>query len=584
MNKINKITILNIKMEGFKGFADSFETQMDTLTYIAGGNGQGKTTIADAISFAFCGTPFWGEHSADRLQNRECKGMAVEIRFVDENGEIHTLIRRRNGSNTTITLDTNQLRQADMQTIFAEKDVFLSLINPLYFIEKIAEDGREFLQKLLPVVNENDILTGLSDSTKSLLDGESLLDPEFYIKKKREELKELTENETYYTGQIDALKNQQREAAAKIDSVLERGKDIVARKKALEEKQYSGIDVESLRKQQSQVAQNISDDKRANLLAKKAEIESRQYHSQFLGEISKVQAEYNALLTQYQSKAAEAQKITVGSTCPTCHTVVTEKNYGCIIAEFKKEIEAIRQKGIGMKTSYTELVELEKKSKAKFLEFKADDLKKVESELAALGSTDVSEIAMLEDKIRLGNLTEEEFSALEELKRQADDFEKEVKLLSQTEEIPAKIAEIEKALKVNESAKIKINNLIHAVGEFAAKKAEIVLSKLKMNHAAIKLFDVVKTTGEIKNIFRFTYDGKDYRWLSTSEKVKAGLEVSKLLQGLTGLSFPVYIDNAECITTKLEPIDSQVILAYAKPCELTVKMPRKAEVQRQEAA
>lgn len=39
---------------------------------------------------------------------------------------------------------------------------------------------------------------------------------------------------------------------------------------------------------------------------------------------------------------------------------------------------------------------------------------------------------------------------------------------------------------------------------------------------------MVKGTGEIKDTFKFTYDGKDYRWLSNSERIKAGLEIAML--------------------------------------------------------
>ena len=89
MDKIKKFSILSIKMEGFKRFKEPYEIKMDTLTYISGGNGQGKTTVADAIAYAFCGTPFWGEKSCERLLNSESSEMSVEVQLVDENGEVH---------------------------------------------------------------------------------------------------------------------------------------------------------------------------------------------------------------------------------------------------------------------------------------------------------------------------------------------------------------------------------------------------------------------------------------------------------------------------------------------------------------
>ncbi len=582
--RIKKFCILSVKMEGFKRFKEPYEVNLSRLSYISGGNGQGKSTIADAIAYAFCGTPFWGEKSCDRLQNSECKEIKVEVRFVDENGEVHTLIRRRNGSNTTITMDTLQLRQTDLATQFAEKDIFLSVLNPLYFIERVADSGREFLQKLLPPVKQEDVLALLSESTRSLLENESLLDPEFYAKKKREELKEIDETATYFEGQIDALKTQQREATEKVDAVLQRGQSIVDRKTALEEKQFAGIDIEALKSEQAKIATSLSNDRRASLLEKLAEAKSRQYVSKFAAEIQKVNAEIESLKALCSKLAVQAKGIKVGDKCPTCFSVVTESNYREIIATLKKQYDETVVKGQSAVSAQKELLELDKKSRDKFEEFKADDIKKYEAELATLGTADVSEIAMIEDKIKYGNLTEEEFAELTSLIKQADDYAKEVELLCETDKIPEKIAAIEKSIAVNDARRIELKNLLHAVGEFAAKKAEITLNQLKMNRASIKLYDVAKTTGEIKDVFVFTYDGKDYRWLSTSEKIKAGLEVSELLARLTGLEYPTYIDNAECITTKLSPVRGQVILAYARGTELAVHNPQLQNVQMKEAA
>ena len=41
---------------------------------------------------------------------------------------------------------------------------------------------------------------------------------------------------------------------------------------------------------------------------------------------------------------------------------------------------------------------------------------------------------------------------------------------------------------------------------YIGKRAELLFSKLKMNRVQISLFDVVKTTGEVKDVFQFTYN------------------------------------------------------------------------------
>lgn len=72
-------------------------------TVITGGNGRGKTSIADAIAFAVTGLPLFGERGLDRLHNEKNPDVAIQMRFVDENGITHELtrIRRNNDSNRT---------------------------------------------------------------------------------------------------------------------------------------------------------------------------------------------------------------------------------------------------------------------------------------------------------------------------------------------------------------------------------------------------------------------------------------------------------------------------------------------------
>ena len=73
------------------------------------------------------------------------------------------------------------------------------------------------------------------------------------------------------------------------------------------------------------------------------------------------------------------------------------------------------------------------------------------------------------------------------------------------------------------------------------------MEKRKMNRVAISLYDVVKTTGEVKDVFRFTYEGRDYLCLSRSEKIRAGLEVAELIKRLLGVRYPTFIDDVESV-------------------------------------
>ena len=121
-------------------------------TVITGGNGRGKSSIADAIAFAVTGCPFFGERGIDRLHNENNPDVAIRMCFVDETGTLHELNRTRRKNRMTITYDGYEIRQLDLADLFGERDVFLSIFNPLYFIEELGEDGKKLLERYLPTI------------------------------------------------------------------------------------------------------------------------------------------------------------------------------------------------------------------------------------------------------------------------------------------------------------------------------------------------------------------------------------------------------------------------------------------------
>ena len=122
---------------------------------------------------------------------------------------------------------------------------------------------------------------------------------------------------------------------------------------------------------------------------------------------------------------------------------------------------------------------------------------------------------------------------------------------------------------------VQLKQLIDEAIQYMTKRVELMLKGLKMNHTEIVLTEIVKTTGEIKDCFRFSYDEKDYKYLSLSERVRAGLEVSMLLQRLSGRNYPIFVDNGESICSfgKVQP-SGQVMIARVvnnQPLQVTYK-------------
>ena len=71
MEKIQSLQITGMTISGFKSYQEPTELTFGNPTIITGGNGRGKTSVADAIAFAVTGLPFFGERGIDRLHNEE---------------------------------------------------------------------------------------------------------------------------------------------------------------------------------------------------------------------------------------------------------------------------------------------------------------------------------------------------------------------------------------------------------------------------------------------------------------------------------------------------------------------------------
>ena len=101
-----------------------------------------------------------------------------------------------------------------------------------------------------------------------------------------------------------------------------------------------------------------------------------------------------------------------------------------------------------------------------------------------------------------------------------------------------------------------------------------------MPNVKIKLFDVVRSTGEVVGVFKFTYKDRDYTTLSLSEKTLAGIEITAMLRKITGLDCPVCVDNTENIAAfNSVSMPTQTLpLRFVKGQPLTVQFRNNADV------
>ena len=188
------------------------------------------------------GLPFFGERGIDRLHNEKNPDVSVQMRLVDEKGAVHEVTRTRRKNRMTISYDGYEIRQLDLTDLFGERDVFLSILNPLYFIEELGEDGKNLLERYLPHIPQETILAQLSESVRGALKDEILLSPDAYLKRRREEIRDLEERITYLGGQKDLAETQKKQHETMRIEFSEGVTALQNEIAALEEKQFSGLD------------------------------------------------------------------------------------------------------------------------------------------------------------------------------------------------------------------------------------------------------------------------------------------------------------------------------------------------------
>ena len=114
MDPITRFQITGLTLSGFKCFADRTEFTFGNPTVVTGGNGRGKSSLADAIAFAVTGLPFFGERGIDKMHAEDNPDLFISMRFTDENGQAHELTRSRQKSRMTITYDGREIRQSEL--------------------------------------------------------------------------------------------------------------------------------------------------------------------------------------------------------------------------------------------------------------------------------------------------------------------------------------------------------------------------------------------------------------------------------------------------------------------------------------
>ena len=611
MKKIKQFQITSLMLSGFKSYEEPTELVFGNPTVITGGNGRGKSSIADAIAFAVTGCPFFGERGIDRLHNENNPDVAIRMCFVDETGTLHELNRTRRKNRMTITYDGYEIRQLDLADLFGERDVFLSIFNPLYFIEELGEDGKKLLERYLPTIPHETVLSQLSEPVREHLKNETILSPEGSLKRCREEIRGLEERITYLRGQKD-LAASQGESHEQAEQEVTLQADLLRREIAeLEQRQFSSMDVSAMQERLVELSgryEEAARDERADtsklreqlqlLREKIARREVEKYQSKFTEALAEASARVKDLGVRYQRESAAYKAFHAGMECPACHRSVTEQSLPEVQAALKKVLSELYAAGSERRAQLIELQEMDKKAADTFAQFKEDDLGKWAAEAAEMEQRCASlaeqasaeteclraEIQTLTADLEYGNLSQAEYDRLgtcrEELRQS------EAKIAALQDMTAAQLPDFDREIAQANANIAEIKRKMADVIAYISKRAELTFSQLKMNRVEISLYDVVKSTGEVKDTFKFQYGGRRYDRLSLSEKIRAGMEVSELMKRLTGRNYPVFVDNMESVDdlANVRPTGQIIMAKCVSGAALQVKPVRPIAFAEQRAA
>lgn len=495
--------ITYIKTIGFRKFENEFETELFDITSITGGNAKGKTNILYAIVWGFLGCNLTGDDKV-YIGNKNADNCYVELHFIDNMGINHTLKRLKNKYNNKknlLLLDEKNISQEDLTSYYSDKKLFLSIVNSNYFISRSTADQKALLDKYLPEIDINEIYNKLDDEDKSILEG----CPRNVI----QYIQELNDNKKIYEDKIKNLQGKIAYAENYISEKLDSSKTFDKQEElslAMQELSFLKSDQKvEARKRQQKIVDNLN------------------------SQIITYQNQIDILNTNMidGKKTYLSIKNELVSYCPMCKQKLSDEGRLVTIKNMKDSLENDYSKKIKLET---ELQELKR------------NLAVEKCKLYALGNEN------LDDQNNRTKELENQIKLLEQEKSEIDQYNTSINIKKEN---------IQKAKDDIQIFKKNIDDLYDNID--SNKKAKDVAQKLLINYIEakmqfatkhlknvnIKYYTILKDSGEIKQDFIITYKGNDFKNLSGSETIATSLEISNMLNKISGVKLPLFIDDSE---------------------------------------
>lgn len=460
--------------------------------------------------------------------NNDTENFYVELNFTDNAEKEHTLVRSKNkydNRKNFIMLDNREVKQEDLIGFYNDKKLFLSIVNPSYFINKKPVEQKELIDKYLPDLEIQQVYDKLDEKEKKILN-EIPTNISSYVSELRADKKFREDKIKNLKGKIEYAENS---VNTEIESKKEFSKDEEL-SLAREELSFFLADKGSVDKsRQIEVVNSINDQ-----------------ISQIESQIEDLSLKMSIGKQKYLSIKSEQE-----SFCPTCNQKIENEAKAETIKNMKAELEE----------AFNNKQKLDKELIDIKIKLNMEKCKLYSLEQA---SKDEKQLKEIQDRIKL--LEQEKFdvesfnkaiiikeSNNKKAKEDIDKFRNEIRL------IESSIDEIEKAIKI--AQKLYIN--------YIEEKMKYATKHLK--EVGIKFYSVLKETGELKEDFIITYKGNEFKNLSKSESIATSLEISNMFNKIADVNLLLFIDDSESCA------DYNFIEQYADNSQIIIAQVRKGE-------
>ncbi len=523
-----------IKTVGFRKFKEVFETELFDVTNITGKNRSGKSNILYAIVNIILGTNLSGDDKVCII-NKKCDASYGELHFTDNKGIKHILIRGKHRYDSTknfISLDGRIVSQNDLISFYKDKKLFLSIINPLYFLKKKPAEQKELVDKYLNDICPDNLMetvyNNLDEQEQKILEGIPK-DIPTYISEINGNIKQIENLISSLNGKIEYAQNIANEELPK-HKIFDKDEELLIAEQELSYLKTNDKIVDE--EKQKQVVEKLKRD----ILNKETE----------LNELEK-----EMTLGKKKYLSIKNGEICI---CPTCNQHIQDESKNTTISNMYNDL-------------------MSKYDRKNLLETQIKDQKfKLAMERCKYHSLEGEPTIEKEKRI---TMVEENIRQLKQEKQEIEYFNNELSIKEKNIENAKQ--DIDKFTKEKQTKNHLINNL--SLAKKVAQKLYISYIEEKMKLAKqylqdvnVKFYSVLKTTGEVKEDFIITYKNNSLADLSKSETMATALEFANMFNKISGVNFPIFIDDYESC------VDYDFISKYANKTQIIVSKVEKGNL------